>query len=166
MSDYMPPIPPPSTQRYRPAQFERSPRQTANHPDRDSRSDWEILNRSTPNQIDRLLAAHYPDREIHYAKQLLLHYQSVYLPTLLQLRAQGYRGCPSPTPTQLQQIADQLSAPDRCASGASSDPTSDLTSDPTYCQASSQQVLFALQALAQRLRNPGYSARSEVGTLV
>lgn len=134
MTSDLPPVPPTTTQ-IDPFDQLQSPlnRSTLHCPHSAAAyvgSDWEILNRATPHQLDRLRADGSID--LPFIKRLLSSYRTVYLPVLMQLRAQGYRGCPSPTPTQLQQMSEQLGLADSM---------------------SADQVLFELRALAQKLRS-------------
>lgn len=100
------------------------------------RSDWAILNSTSPGQLRHILATVHActETEIQQACYLLESYHAVYRENLMQLRAQAYRGqCPSPTLLQLQQIAQHLQS----------------KTEQSY---SPQQVMYELQIIAQKRR--------------
>jgi hypothetical protein len=79
-----------------------------------SPSDWTLLNHANSGQILLLLSIHLQlsVQESQLYCDLLSVYHRIYRPALFQMRAEGYRNpCPPPSITQLQQIADSLSAP-------------------------------------------------------
>ena len=102
---------------------------------RGSITDWEILNHTNPTRLKRILMSRseHETTNIEETCNLISAYHQVYRRGLMQLRQQRHSGsCPPPTSEQLQQIADLLQQNGKVTT--------------------SQQILAALQLLAQRLR--------------
>lgn len=62
-------------------------------------SDWALLNKARPKQLERLLA-----RDRH----LMTAFHSVYRRDRLKLRQKGIKKCPDPSEAQLQEMRDRL----------------------------------------------------------
>ncbi len=76
-------------------------------------SDWAILNDTTSQQLERILAEFHTlsPTEIHQACNLLESYHAVYRRDRIQHRGQGAKGrCQNPTVGQLRQMIQRLQA--------------------------------------------------------
>ena len=100
-------------------------------------SDWAILNDTTPQQVERILASFHilSQAEIDQARDLLVSYHGVYRRDRLRRRGTGAKGrCQDPTRDQLQQMARALALP------------------PGSAPLLPEEVLSQLKRLAEQLR--------------